>query len=317
MRKAARLALVVAATALAACHGRQTQDLVLKIASQRGSTRAVMEAAGVLQGAPYKIEWSEFPSAQALLEALDGGAVDAGLVGDAPFMFAYASGAPIKAVQALRADNGGAATAIVVPAASPIRSLADLKGRRIAAGKGSIGHYLLLLALARAGLKPSDVTIVFLAPGDAKAALTAGSVDAWASWDPYVAQAVLHDHDQVLVNGRGLLHDVGFEAASDTAIAGKHAALDDFLGRLAKAWRWAADNPGAYAQVLSKQTGLPLDVAVYTVKQRGRYLAVPIDADVEADERAVMGRFHDAGVIANPPDVHAALDPSFNDAVTP
>jgi sulfonate transport system substrate-binding protein len=99
-----RLAAGLAVLALAACQARPSPDAaVLKIASQKGGTKSLMLASGALNGAPYRVEWSEFPSAQALLEALSAGAVDAGAVGDAPFVFAYAAGSPIKAVSATRA----------------------------------------------------------------------------------------------------------------------------------------------------------------------------------------------------------------------
>lgn len=311
----ALVALVLAGVAAGCARqaGPSGQSAVLKVASQRGGTRALMEAAGVLDGAPYRIEWSEFPSAQTLLEALAAKAVDAGAVGDAPFMFAYANGAKIKAVQAIRSDPNGAGTAIVVPATSPIRTTADLNGRRVATGRGSIGHYLLLLALEREHLKPSDVTVVFLSPGDAKAALSEGSVDAWSTWGSYVALATLHDHDRVVIDSRGLLHGVGFEAASEDAIANKRALLDDFLHRLAKAEQWAGDHADTYALALAKDTGLPPDIARATV-QRAHSSAVPIDASIVAEEHDTLSHFAAAGVIGRMPDVGAALDPSFNDA---
>jgi len=320
MASKARLAFSLALVALflAACGPRPAggDAVVLKVASQRGGTRALMETAGVLQGVRYKIEWSEFPSAQALIEALGAGAVDAGAVGDAPFMFAYATGAKIKAVQAIRSDGSGASTAILAPAGSPIRTPADLRGKRIATGRGSIGHYLLLLVLEREHLRPADVSIVFLSPGDAKAALTAGSVDAWSTWNPYVAMATLHDKARVIIDNRGLMHGVGFEAATEGAITGKRAQLDDFLHRLAQAERWGASHQDQYAAALAKDTGLPLDVAQATVS-RGRAAAAPLDAAIEAEERDTLAHFQAAGVIANPPDVHAALDPSFNGAAAP
>jgi sulfonate transport system substrate-binding protein len=145
----------------AASQGRRAADL--KVGSQRGGTKAVLLASGALEGAPYKIEWSEFPAAQPLLEALSAGAVDLGEAGDAPFLFAYAGGAKIKAVQA--GKSGGSATAILVRKDSPIRTVADLRGKKVATGRGSIGHYLLLRQIESAGLKPTDVTVVFLAPG--------------------------------------------------------------------------------------------------------------------------------------------------------
>lgn len=310
------------AVGLAGCHREAASSAppgdaaILKVASQRGGTRAIVEASGVLEGAPYKVEWSEFPSAQTLLEALSAGAVDAGAVGDAPFMFAYASGSKIKAVQALQSDPSGASTAIVIPARSPIRTVADLKGRRVATGRGSIGHYVLLLVLERAGLKPSDVTMVYLSPGDAKAAMASGSVDAWATWGSYVALATMRDHDRVLVDSRGYLSGVAFEAANEHAIATKRAQLGDFLRRLARAQLWAKAHEDLYAQALAVDTGLPLDIAQATVANL-RTQATPIDATVEAEEAKTLAHFRAAGVIDRPIDVHAALDPSFNDAARP
>jgi sulfonate transport system substrate-binding protein len=289
-------------------------DVVLKIAGQKGATRALMEVSHALDGAPYKVEWSEFPSAQTLLEALNADAADAGIVGDAPFMFAYASGAQIKVVSAYHAGGGGGSTAIVVPGASPIHAIADLRGRKIATGKGSIGHYLLLRVLEKAGLKPTDVTILYLSPGDAKAALAAGSIDAWATWNPYVALGVLHGGDRVLINGQGLLHPVGFEAATQTAIAAKRPQLDDFLRRLATAERWESAHTADYAAVLAKDTGLPLDVAQVTVNSQ-RPTPVSMDAALIADEQDTLAHFKGAGVIDAAPDVAGAFDTGFNDAV--
>lgn len=319
--RAAAAALVAAAlaTGLAACQPKSSAaggQPVLRIASQKGGTKSLMLASHALDGAPYRVEWSEFPSAQALIEALSANAADAGGVGDAPFMFAYAAGAPVKVVLATRSSGAGGGTAIVVPGASPIHGVADLKGRRIATGRGSIGHYLLLKALARAGLTAKDVTIVFLNPGDAKAALTSGSVDAWATWGAYIGLELLHDHGRVVVDGEGLLHGIGFEIANTTAIAGKHAELQDFLHRLTIAQHWEATHKAEYAAVLAKETGLPLDVAQYTVNQ-ARGEAVPIDASVIDEERETLTAYAKAGVIPSAPPIDGAFDTSFNAAVTP
>ena len=221
------------------------------------------------------------------------------------------TGAKIKAVMAHHAAAAGASTAILVPAGSPIRTPADLKGRRIATGKGSIGHYLLLRVLEQAGLKPSQVTVVYLSPGDAKAALAAGSVDAWATWNPYIALATRHGEDRVLVDGRGLLHAIGFQAATDTAIAAKRPVLEDFLRRLAKAEAWEKAHQAEYAQVLAKDTGLPPDVAQAMVASL-RPTAVPIDAPVIAEERDTLAHFQAAGVIDRAPNLEGAFDSGFD-----
>ena len=320
--KTSLLAMLAATAVMAAACQKNAEapqagaPVVLKIASQKGGTRALMEASHALDGAGYKVEWSEFPSAQTLLEALADGAVDAGAVGDAPFMFAYSSGAKIKVVQAYRASAGGASTAVVVRNGSPIRSIADLKGKLIATGKGSIGDYLLLRVLEQAGLKPSDVTTVYLAPGDAKAALAAGSVDAWATWNPYVALATLHGDARVLVDGRGLLHAIGFEAASQGAIQSKSAQLADFLHRLAKAEQWESQHQDEFATRLAKETGLPADVAHVTIANQ-RPTAVPIDPSVVAEEKETLAHFQAAGLIDKAPAVEGAFDTDFKGAVRP
>jgi len=317
MRSTLSPLLVLAAMVITGCHPRVASDEpVLKIASQKGGTKSLVLASHVLDGAPYKVEWSEFPSAQALLEALSADAVDAGAVGDAPFMFAYATGAKIKVVQATRASGGGSSTAVLVRANSPIHTAADLKGKRIATGRGSIGHYLLLRVLETVGLTPKDVTIVFLSPGDAKAAFDSGTVDAWVTWGSYVGLAQLHDQTRIVADGQGLLHSIGFEVANDNAITTKRAQLADFLARLAKAERWEGTHTAEYAAVLAKETGLPLDVALYTVsKVRG--VATPVDASIVGEEHDTLSHYLKAGVITSAPDLSGAFDTSFNSAATP
>lgn len=297
---------------LAACSKAGGGPPVLKVGSQRGGTKAVLIASGALEGVPYKIEWSEFPAAAPLLEAVSAGAVDLGEAGDAPFLFAYAGGARIKAVQAGR--SGGSSTAILVPKGSSIRASADLKGRKIATGRGSIGHYLLLRVLENAGLKPTDVSIAYLSPGDAKAAFTAGSIDAWVTWGSYVALARLHDAARILVDGEGLLGGFGYEAASEKAIAQKRPQIEDFLRRLAKARRWAADNPDAFGKVLAEETGLSEAVALYTVRQY-RIRPAPLGAEAVAEARAVLDRFRAAGAVNTDRDPAGAFDASFNGAL--
>jgi sulfonate transport system substrate-binding protein len=108
---------------------------------------------------------------------------------------------------------------------------------------------------------------------------------------------------------------VVFEAATDAAIAGKHSQLDDFFRRLARAEQWGSEHVDVYARVLAKDTGLPKDIAQATLAARGRGEAVAIDDTVEAQERDTLSHFKTAGVIEGVPDVHEALDRSFNDAV--
>ena len=313
-RRSLGMGLVAASLAACAPRGAGAPAPALKIGSQKGGTKALMLASGALVGAPYKVEWSEFAAAQPLLEAIAAGAVDVGAVGDAPFLFAFASGTPIKAVQASKASGGGSGTQILVQGGSPIRAASGLRGRKIATGRGSIGHYVLLKVLEREGIKPAEVSIVFLSPGDAKAAFTSGSIDAWATWGPYVALAKA-DGARALADGKGILSGYGFDVAGPRAIADKRPQLEDFLRRLARAKRWVADHKAEYAAVLSKETGLAPAITAYTVTNT-RSEPVPIDATVIAEEQRTLDGFRAAGALAASPDLAAGFDLSFNIALT-
>lgn len=138
---------VAAALMLLALGGYATaqERLTLRIADQKGGMRSQLEAANALQNLPYDIKWAEFPAAAPLAEALNAGAVDAGIIGDAPLLFALANGAPVKAIAVDKSNPAG--TAVLVSPGSAIKTAAGLKGKRIATGKGSIGHFVALKAL--------------------------------------------------------------------------------------------------------------------------------------------------------------------------
>jgi len=306
-----RLAAGLAVAAIALAPLAAVADTVLAVGDQKGNARAVLEASGALDGIPYTIEWSEFPAAAPLLEALNAGAIDAGTVGDAPFTFAVASGAAVKAVLATRQGQEG--LAVVVAKDSPAQSFADLKGKKIATGRGSIGHQLVLAALEKGGLKPADVELVFLTPSEAKAALLTGAIDAWSTWEPYTSQLEIIEGARRVVDGSALTPGLGFFVASPKAIEEKRAALEDLVGRLARARAWAADHPEQYAKVWSGIIGLPEAVAI-SMHRRARARAVPIDAGVIAAEQETVDLYARAGLI-KPFMASDALDASFNAAV--
>ncbi|KQP07259.1 sulfonate ABC transporter substrate-binding protein [Methylobacterium sp. Leaf99] len=286
---------------------------VLRVGDQRGNARALMEAAGVLDGLPYRLAWSEFPAAAPLLEALNAGAIDAGGVGDAPFTFAAAAGVPVKAFLAFRNRQDG--LAILVAKDSPLRTVADLKGKRIATNRGSIGHQVVLAALEEAGLPADSVTLSFLPPADAKIALASGSVDAWATWEPYTSTAELAGLARVVRDGNGITPGLSFAVASDAALKDKRALLADFGERLARARAWALVDPAPYAAAWSKLIGLPEGVPLRWFG-RAQYRTVPIDETVIADEQANIDLYVRAGLIpkARAPKAEAIFDTGFPQA---
>lgn len=306
------LLIAFATLALTACKpSAEEQTNVLHVGSQRGGTKAVMLASGVLKDAPYTIEWSEFAAAQPLLEAIGAGAVDVGIAGDAPFIFAYQSGSPIKAVSAQYVtERPSGALVLLVPRGSRANSIADLKGATIATTRGSVGHYLVIRALQQAKLPTDWITISFLPPGDARAAFSSGSIDGWAVWSPYVKPA-LEDGARIIVDGHSLVRGYGFDVANERSIAAKRAILVDYLAREARALAWARDNKEAYAQVLARETGLPIDIARDYAEKNSRTI-VPIDDEVVADQQQVIDNFRKAGAAAGDRPLADAFDSSLS-----
>jgi sulfonate transport system substrate-binding protein len=300
----ATLLLGLAGTA----HGQST----LRVGDQKGNAQAVMEAAGVLKDVPYRIEWKEFAAAAPLLEALSAGAIETGLVGDAPFTFAAAAKVPVKAIAAIRQSQEG--LAILVPEKSAVKSFDDLRGRKIATGRGSIGHQLVLAALEAKGWTVSDVQLVFLAPSDAKIAYAQGAVDAWSTWEPYVSQEEVLFKSRRVLTGEGLTPGLSFQVASPAAIRDKRPELEDFVRRLAAARAWSQDHADAYAETWGLLMNIPSAVASNWLK-RAKIKIAPIDDAVVADEQKTIDLYVRSGLIGPGLAAGEIVDRSFAQAI--
>jgi sulfonate transport system substrate-binding protein len=301
-----RLLFVVAL--LAGATGAAGAQTVLRVGDQKGNSQAVMEAAGVLKDVPYKIEWKEFVAAAPLLEALGAGAIDTGLVGDAPFTFAAASGAPVKAITAIRQSGEG--LAILVPEKSSIQKFDDLRGKKIATGRGSIGHQLILAALEAKGWSANDIQLVFLAPSDAKIAYSQGSVDAWSTWEPYVSQEEVLFKSRPVLTSEGLTPGLSFTVATLDAIRDKHEVLADFVRRLTAARAWSQDHVESYAATWGKLMNIPNTVAENWLS-RAKIQIAPIDDTVVAGEQTTIDLYFRSGLIKQKLDAAAIVDRSF------
>jgi sulfonate transport system substrate-binding protein len=305
--------LLVAAGLVLGSIGLASAQTTLRVGDQKGNSQAVMEAAGVLKDVPYKIEWKEFPAAAPLLEALSAGAIETGLVGDAPFTFAAAANVPVKAIAAVRQSREG--LAILVSEQSAIKNFDDLRGKKIATGRGSIGHQLILAAVEERGWKASDVQIVFLAPSDAKVAYSQGSVDAWSTWEPYVSQEEVLFKSRRIKTAEGITPGIGFQVASPAAISGKRAELEDFVRRLAVARAWSQGNVASYAETWGKLMNIPPAVPLNWLT-RAKIRIVPIDDAVVADEQKTIDLYFRSGLIKHQLNASDIVDRSFSEAIS-
>lgn len=234
-------------------------QVTLRLGDVKGDRFAALKASGELNNLPYDLKLTAFDSGAPVQEALNAGALDVGFTGDLPFLFVYAAGAPVKAVGAWQ--NNPDSIALLTRPDSGVHSLQDLKGKQIAVNRGGWGHYLLLGLLEKAGLKPGDVTLRYLNPVDGRAALSAGSVAAWAPWEPYIATST-HVDGTVRVpggGGRGIMSGYSYALARNEALADpqKRQAIADLLTRLAKAQIWAQQHPQQFAEVLAKTLSMP------------------------------------------------------------
>jgi sulfonate transport system substrate-binding protein len=271
---------------------------LLRIGYQKYGTLTLLKARGDLEKrlAPLGVEvrWTEFPAGPQLLEGLNVGSIDFGTVGEAPPIFAQAAGADL--VYLANQPPAPAAEAIVVPKESALKNVADLKGRRIALNKGSNVHYLLVKALEKAGLRYTDVQVVFLPPADARAAFERGAVDAWVIWDPFLAAAEQQLGARVLADGKGLVSNHQFYLASRGYAARQPQVVRAVVEELARLDQWAETHPSDVAQFLAPQIGLDIGVAERAAR-RFAYGIQPISAAVVAEQQKIADTFHELKLI--------------------
>jgi sulfonate transport system substrate-binding protein len=269
-----------------------------------------MRAAGLLDNLPYKIEWSQFPAAANLHEALRADAVDIGGAADSPTVASIAAGSRIKVVGAW--SNEGKGTSIIVPKDSPIRTAADLKGKRISPStRGSVAHYLVLGALDKAGVDTKDVHLNFLSPSEATSAFASGSIDALGTWGVYAARARGQLGARVLTTGEGINSGLNVISATDTALADsrKRQAIKDFNDRLDRAYSWGRANPGAFDRWYAGFARQPLDIAAQVRPEETTYHRVAVDNALGDELQRTFDTWVKAGTLRGKRDLHQYIEP--------
>lgn len=265
--------------------------VTLTVGDQAGvGSQALLSAAGLTEKLPFTVKWANFNAGPVMLQAAASGSVDIGSVGDAPPVFTAAGGAPIAIVSAVR--NPAGYEAIVVPKNSPITSVDQLRGKKIGGNQGSNTNYFTFQVLNKAGLKPSDVSLDYLAPAAGLAALANGSIDAWAAWSPYIEQATVQHGARVLTDTAPYGTHYSFNVASKRALTdpGKASAIREYVRLWNQARVWANEHPDQWAQFWSKATGLPLSVTAVAARNSGG-VPVPITKEVSDSEQTLVSTF--------------------------
>ncbi|MEI6064358.1 MAG: sulfonate ABC transporter substrate-binding protein [Pseudanabaena sp. ELA748] len=275
----------------------------LRIGFQKSATvlfslkgKGILET--VFQGSGGSVTWSEFPAGLPMVEALNAGAIDVAYVGEAPPVFAQA--AKGSTVRYIAYDPYGVeAEGIVVHKDSPIQTLADLKGKKLAVQKGSNAHYLSVKAIESSGLQVSDVEISFVKPSDGRAAFEKKNIDAWAVWDPFLAAVEVDAGARVLTSAKGLAPNRGYYLASKEFIEKNPEAVKTFLNELKKESEYVKKNPVEVAKFLSPALGVDAAILEKAEKRRD-YAILPLTEEVITKQQDIADTFARLKLIPQP-----------------
>ena len=278
--------------------GYQKSDPVFILLKKEGTLEKRLAPLGI------NVSWIEFPAGPQMLEGLNVGSIDFGTVGETPPIFAQAANAKITYIGYEPPAPRG--EAIVVPANSNIKSVADLKGKKVVLNKGSNVHYLLVKALENAGLKYSDVETVFLAPADARAAFERGSVDAWVIWDPFLAAAETKIEAKILKDGTSLVNNYQFYLAEESYANKNQKVIAAIFEELKKVDTWVLKEPKEAAKILSSINGLDIS-ALEKALPRSEFDTNYLNEKVIADQQKIADTFYDLKLIPKKLDIKSVV----------
>lgn len=240
----------------------------------------------------WDVQWIEFQFGPPLLEAMRAGSVDLGAVGDTPPVFAQAAHADLLYVSALRSGS----QSILLPPDSPIKTLADLKGKKLAFGRGSSAQNFAIKALETAGLKYTDVEAITLGPADGGAAFQRGAIDAWAIWDPYYALFEKRPGVRTLVTNDDIGEQHSFFMGRSAFVRANPALIEKSLEAFSNSCTWVRDHREEVTSLLSTTTGMPLD-AMRRVIDRLPAELLPMSEDIVRGQQQIADRFHALGLL--------------------
>jgi sulfonate transport system substrate-binding protein len=310
-RTTLRLAGLALPAIMAGSSAARAGDRVLRVGYQKSSVAlTLLKAQGLLEQrlAPlgYSVSWSIFTSGPPILEALNAGAVDFAFTGEPPPIFAQAAGVPV--VYAAATQPSPKSVAILTEPGGAVKTVADLRGKKVAVAKGSSAHYLLVSAIQHAGLSYSDIQPVYLQPPDGRIALQSGSVDAWSVWDPFLAAAQVAGAS-ILTDGKGLMPNRAFYLSSRNFATQNAAALAAAVAAVREVEAWEPTHIEQMAKDVSRTTGVPPAILkVWFTRQK--YGVVPVTPTIVADQQHIADTFARLHLIPHSIDISQAVLPT-------
>jgi sulfonate transport system substrate-binding protein len=264
----------------------------IRFGYMKGGVRVVAKARHVLEDrlAPrgITVKWIEFSVGPPMLEAMVAGRLDFGSTGNTPPIFAQSAGANL--VYVATGGRHASGSGILVLKNSPIRTVAELKGKRVGICKGSGAQNLIIAALEQAGLSYDDIVPVYLSPSDTAAAFVSGQIDAWPTWDPFYTLAEKTAGARVLLDAESVTPTYGFFLANAATAKAHPELVREVEGVLAEVADWANSHPKEVVDLIAATTGLPVEVE-RAIIARSHFAVQPVSEDAIAAQQAVADRF--------------------------
>lgn len=262
-----------------------------------------------------KVEWAQFAQGPQLMEAMNVGKIDLGLVGETPPIFAQAAGAQIAYV--VGRQGNGKKSAIAVPPNSPIKNIKDIQGQKVVFQKASASHYFILRALEDAGLKYSDIQVASIPNVEASGAFLQGKIPVWVTGDPHLAIAEKAGKARVIKNAEGLDTPGGYYISTKQFAIENPQLLRIVIEEIDKIEHWAETHPQETAKLIAPYQKLPIDVMNLVISRRG-YGLTAISPDLIREQQRVADYFYKNGLLPKPLNVQeATLTPEQYAAITP
>lgn len=279
------------------------------VVKDKGYLESALKSQGV------SVKWVQDTGSSTANDALRSDSIQVGSVAGSASLLARANGSPIKAIVVANQPEW---SALVVPKGSSITSVADLKGKSIAAAEGTDPYFFLVQALQQAGLSIDDVKIQNLAHADGLSALTNGSVDAWAGLDPMMAQAEQGGDKLLYRNVAFNTYDL--VDAREDLIKAHPDVVQAVVDAYEKARAWAKQNPDQLAQLLATAGQVDPAVAKTVIEQRTNVDIDPVPGAAQQKVlTAIAPTLVKLGDVATQDSVDSALnsllDPQFEKSV--